>query len=315
MSYLFPKLMKVKKLLIWLLFFLVFISVFTDPAYSELSHNEYFIISYDKSDAKIAQDILQNFSKIVPEINREVGFYDMPVIQLVLTSSKKEFQEYIKLGKLPENSIAMAIPMLSKIILQNPKTLPPHTEFYKVLTHEYLHILLHSIALEVYLPLWFEEGFVQYYAKEWNINREVQFVTDALKGNVLDLQSYSYHYPKVKKKVEIFYLQSYYTFRYLLKRFDKEKYYQFIDHIQAGQNFETSFTKAFGISVQSFLDAARKSISSHSVLAILYSGFGLFWIIIPILLLVSYMGKQRHRRKLEEKWEIEETEYIPHEGI
>ncbi|MBC8383263.1 MAG: hypothetical protein H8E22_05625 [Candidatus Cloacimonetes bacterium] len=295
--------MNVKKVLIFLFCILVFISVFLNPVYSELSQNEYFIISYDKSDEKIAQDILQKFSKTVPEINREVGFYDIPVIQLVLTHSKKEFDEYITKGKLPENSIAMAIPALSKIILQNPKILPPHTEFYKVLTHEYLHILLHSIAPKVYLPLWFEEGFVQYYAKEWNINREVQFVTDALKGNVLDLQSYSYHYPEVKKKVDIFYLQSYYTFRYLLKHFDKQKYYQFFDHIQSGQNFETSFTRAFGISVQAFLEAAKKSISSHSVLAILYSGFGLFWIIIPILLLVAYLRKRRYARKLEEKWE------------
>jgi len=300
--------MKIKKVLIFLFCFLVFISVFTNPAYSELSQNEYFIISFDKSDAKIAKDILQNLSETVPEINREIGFYDMPVIQLVLTHSKKEFDEYITKGKLPENSIAMAIPALSKIILQNPKTLPPHTEFYKVLTHEYLHILLHSIAPNIFFPLWFEEGFVQYYAKEWNINREVQFVTDALKGNVLDLQSYYYHYPETKKKVETFYLQSYYTFRYLLKRFDKQKYYQFIDHVQTEQNFNTSFSRSFGISLQSFLDAAQKSISSHSVLAILYSGFGLFWIIIPILLLIAYMRKQRHRRKLEEKWEIEDSE-------
>ena len=294
---------KVNKLLILLFCILFFVSVFSNPAYAELIQNEYFIISFDKRDERIAQDILLKLSYIVPEINREVGFYDMPVIQLVLTHSKKKFDEYITKGKLPENSIAMAIPALSKIILQNPKTLPPHTEFYKILTHEYLHILLHSIAQDVYLPLWFEEGFVQYYAKQWNINREVQFVTDALKGNVLDLQSYSYHYPEVKKKVEIFYLQSYFTFRYLLKQFNKQKYYQFIDHIQTGRSFETSFSRAFGISVQAFLEACKKSISSHSILAILYSGFGLFWIIIPILLLVAYLRKQRYARKLEEKWE------------
>ncbi len=201
----------------------------------------------------------------------------------------------------------MAIPALSKIIIRNPKTLPPHTEFYKVLTHEYLHILLHSVAPKVYLPLWFEEGFVQYYAKQWNINREVQFVTDALKGNVLDLQSYSYHYPEAKTKVGTFYQQSYYTFRYLLKRFDKQKFYQFIDYIHTENDFNTSFTRAFGMSVQSFLKVAKKSISSHSVLAILYSGFGLFWIIIPILLFIAYIRKQRYRRRLEEKWEMEDS--------
>lgn len=289
----------------FLLVFIIF--VLCGSALSDILQNDYVIISFQVQDRKVAEDVLDNFSGIVAQVNREVGFYDVPITQLVLTHTKKEFDEYISRGKLPESSIAMAIPALSKIIIRNPKNLPPHTEFYKVLTHEYLHVVLRSIAPKTFLPLWFEEGFVQYYAKEWNINREVQFVTDALKGNVLDLQLYSYHYPEVQKKVEIFYLQSYFTFRYLLKRFDTQKYYEFMDYIHTSKDFETSFTWAFGMSTQSFLETAKKSISSHSILAILYSGFGLFWIIIPILLLIAYRRKKRYRRKLEEKWEEEEV--------
>lgn len=286
---------------------LIIIFLLCGSALSDILQNDYVIISFQPQDSKIAEDVLDKFSGIVTQVNREVGFYDVPITQLVLTHTKKEFDEYISLGKLPESSIAMAIPALSKIIMRNPKNLPPHTEFYKVLTHEYLHVVLRSIAPETFLPLWFEEGFVQYYAKEWNINKEVQFVTDALKGNVLDLQLYSYHYPEVQKKVEVFYLQSYFTFRYLLKRFDKQKYYDFMDYIHVGSDFETSFTRAFGMSSQSFLGAAKKSISSHSILAILYSGFGLFWIIIPILLVIAYMRKQRYRRRLEEEWRNEDV--------
>ncbi|MDP8314003.1 MAG: hypothetical protein RAP70_02895 [Candidatus Celaenobacter antarcticus] len=300
-----------KKIFVQSLFMcIIIIFLLAGYTFAEILQNDFVIITYHEQDHRIAEEILNKFSGIVTQTNREVGFYDIPVIQLVLTHSKKEFDEYITRGKLPESSIAMAIPALSKIIIRNPKTLPPHTEFYKVLTHEYLHILLHSVAPKVYLPLWFEEGFVQYYAKQWNINREVQFVTDALKGNVLDLQSYSYHYPEAKTKVGTFYQQSYYTFRYLLKRFDKQKFYQFIDYIHTENDFNTSFTRAFGMSVQSFLKVAKKSISSHSVLAILYSGFGLFWIIIPILLFIAYIRKQRYRRRLEEKWEMEDSGQI-----
>jgi len=291
--------MKIVPLLIILIFLLC------SSVLSDILQNDHVIISFQVQDRKIAEDVLAKFSGIVAQVNREVGFYDVPITQLVLTHTQKEFDEYISRGKLPESSIAMAIPALSKIIIRNPKNLPPHTEFYKVLTHEYLHVVLRSIAPKTFLPLWFEEGFVQYYAKEWNINREVQFVTDALKGNVLDLQLYSYHYPEVQKKVEIFYLQSYFTFRYVLKRFDTQKYYEFMDYIHTSKDFETSFTRAFGMSIPSFLDTAKKSISSHSILAILYSGFGLFWIIIPILLLIAYTRKQRYRRKLEEQWERE----------
>ncbi|MBN2018351.1 MAG: hypothetical protein JW794_09525 [Candidatus Cloacimonetes bacterium] len=293
------------------LILIILLSIITvASASAEIIQNDYVIISYNEEDRVVASTILDNFSKIVSDVNREVGFYDIPAVQLVLTHSKKEFDQYITQGNLPENSIAMAIPSLYKIIVMNPKKLPPHTEFYKVITHEYLHLVLHSIAPIKHLPLWFEEGFVQYYADEWNINREMNFVTEALKGNMLELQSYSYHYPEQKSRVVIFYLQSYYNFRYLIKRFGVQKLYEFIDKLHLGEDFNVSFMQVFGMSVTSFLETAKKSISSHTIMALLYSGLGLFWIIIPILLILAYLRKQRYRRKLEAIWENEEQDAL-----
>lgn len=190
---------------------MIFLTMGTDLN-AEILQNDYVIISYNEKDSKTAKQILDKFSEIVSQVNRKVGFYDVPIVQLTLTASKKEFNEYRDLAILPENSVAIAMPTLSKIIIQNPKNLPPHNDFYQILTHEYLHLMLHSIANEQNVPLWFAEGFVQYFAGQWNLQREITFVTEAIKGNSLFLSSYTYHYPESEKKIEMFYLQSYYTF-------------------------------------------------------------------------------------------------------
>lgn len=276
---------------------------------AEILQNDYVIISYDEKDSRTAEDILEKFSGIVSEVNREVGFYDVPIIQLILTASKREFDEYKNIAVLPENSVAIAMPSISKIVIQNPKNLPPHNDFYQILTHEYLHLMLYSIAHQEAVPLWFAEGFVQYYSDQWNLQREITFVSEAIKGNSLHLSTYTYHYPDNDQQVEMFYLQSYYTFRYLLKRFGINRFYNFVETLHGGAPFFLAFHRSFGMDVQQFLHIARESISSHSIMAVLYSGFGLFWIIIPLLLIIAYVRKQRKSKRLEKKWDAEEVWY------
>ncbi|MDP8241533.1 MAG: hypothetical protein P9M09_00695, partial [Candidatus Celaenobacter antarcticus] len=110
-----------KKIFVQSLFMcIIIIFLLAGYTFAEILQNDFVIITYHEQDHRIAEEILNKFSGIVTQTNREVGFYDIPVIQLVLTHSKKEFDEYITRGKLPESSIAMAIPALSKIIIRNP---------------------------------------------------------------------------------------------------------------------------------------------------------------------------------------------------
>ena len=301
--------MKVKCMSKIVLFSVVVFFIINVGLSAEILRNDQIIISFKDKDRNIAEDILNRFTPIVSELNREVGFYDVPIIQLVLTHSKKEFNEYISLSDIPENSVAMAMLGLSKIVIQNPKILPPHNDFYQILKHEYLHLMLHAISNSQFVPLWFAEGFVQYYAKQWNLQREFTFVSEAIKGNKLNLMSYSYHYPKNDRQVEMFYLQSYYTFKYLLKRFGTTRFYDFIESLHNNKEFFVAFRYSLGIDVQQFLDDAQNSISSHSIMAVLYSGLGLFWMIIPLLLIIAYVRKRRMRRKIEQVWVEEETGY------
>ncbi|MCK4358693.1 MAG: hypothetical protein KAW92_08100 [Candidatus Cloacimonetes bacterium] len=294
------------------LFLLISITIILFTAVSlssEILSSCYLFITFHKDEKKVAEKILSQFTEIVGSVNREVGFYPdiSEKINLILCHSKKDFKEYIlKFRNLPENSEAFAIPQKALIIIRNPKDMQINSNFFQVLTHEYNHLLLHNIAKDISIPLWFDEGFAQYFAKQWDIKREFMFVKNGILGNLLDLNLYYYNYPEYQDQIDIFYMQSYYTFKYLIHRFSKEKFQDFLDALQNSTDFERTFFEIFEISLGSFIIDARNSIKTHAILTIFYSGFGLFWILLPLLLLIAYIRKRLLGKKVEEVWGEEE---------
>ena len=276
---------------------------------SEILSSRDLVITFHKDERKVAEKILSQFSGIVESVNREVGFYPPAYkkVNLILCHSKKDFKEYIlKFRNLPENSEAFAVPQKALIIIRNPRDMQINTDFFRVLTHEYNHILLHTIAADVNIPLWFDEGFAQYFAKQWDIRREFMFVRNGIIGNLLDLNAYNNRYPEFQDRVEIFYLQSYYTIKYLINRFSKEKFQDFLEALQTSKDFDRTFFDIFEIPLYRFIVNARKSIKTHTILTIFYSGFGLLWTIIPILVLIAYVRKKMLGKRVKEIWDREE---------
>ncbi|MEA3476048.1 MAG: hypothetical protein U9R23_06400 [Candidatus Cloacimonadota bacterium] len=277
---------------------------------SEILSSRYLFITFHKDERKVAEKILPQFSEIVESVNREVGFYPdiSGKVKLILCHSKKDFKEYIlRFKDLPERSQAFAIPQKALIIIRNPRDMQINSNFFQVLTHEYNHILLHNIAKDISIPLWFDEGFAQYFAKQWDIRREFIFVRNGIIGNLLDLNAYNYKYPEFQDQAEIFYLQSYYTIKYMINRFSKEKFQDFLEALQTSKDFDRTFFDIFQIQLYRFIVDARKSIKTHTILTVFYSGFGLLWTIIPILVLIAYVRKKMLGKRVKEIWDREEN--------
>lgn len=295
------------------LFLLISIAILLFTAISlssEILSSRDLFITFHKDERKVAEKILSQFSEIVESVNREVGFYPPTgsKVNLILCHSKKDFKEYIlRFKNLPEKSEAFAIPQKAVIIIRNPRDMQVNTDFFQVLTHEYNHILLHTIAADVNIPLWFDEGFAQYFAKQWDIRREFMFVRNGIIGNLLDLDAYNNRYPEFQDQVEIFYLQSYYTIKYMINRFSKEKFQDFLEALQESTDFKKTFFEIFQIPLYRFIVDARKSIKTHTILTVFYSGFGLLWTIIPILVLIAYIRKKMLEKRVKEIWDREEN--------
>lgn len=316
-----------RSVLILILFLGFSILCYADSPFSEdyfstghiLQTNPYLSIAFWQEDEEIADKIFARFTDITQEVNRDVGFYDVPQIKLILAHNEREFENYIaQFNALPETSAAVALPAYNLIIIKNPRDLqvytPPaniETEFFKVLLHEYCHILLYSLAPDLHKPLWFEEGFAQYFAGQWDVNREFLLVSYALKGEMLNLDGYRWHYPEREKLREIFYLQSYYTINRLINTYSKEQFQDFLDAMYYNPNgdFDELFLSVFGLEPRAFLAQTQHSIKPHAFLMVLFTGFGLLWtVVLPILLLIAYLRKRRKARIVEKVWVEEEIE-------
>ena len=291
-----------------IILFVVFILIgsFT---WSEELKKEYFTIEYEPSDAKFAKKIAERFPSIIAETNKNVGFYSSDRFKIIIVHSKAKFKEMIESSsRLPEKSLALAIPSQSTMIALNPPSMPAKTDYFKVLTHEYLHLLLSEVKGDIHVPLWFNEGFVQYFAGQWSFTREVEFVMRALQGKSLNLNLYNYRYPDHNSHVQTFYMQSYYTFKKLVTSYSLREVQRFLDDLSEQKDFRTYFLSFFGVSVRKFLERARESIPSHIILSVFYSGFGIIWVIIPIILIVAFIRKKYVAKRIEEEWEKMEEE-------
>lgn len=295
---------------------------FSDEYFFEdriLRTNQQLLIVFQPEDEEIANKIFTHFTDLTQELRRNVGFYDVPQIKLILTHNEKEFENYIfQFEKVPETSVAIALPQYSLIIVKNPRDLPIYTppanietEFFKILLHEYCHILLYLIAPDMHKPLWFEEGFAQYFASQWDVEREFVFVSHAVKGEMLNLDAYRWHYPERKTTREIFYLQSYYAINRLINTYSKEQFQDFLDamHNESNGDFDELFLRIFGLTPRDFLVQTQESIKPHAFLMVLFTGFGVLWVfILPLLLIIAYIRKRRKAKLVEQIWVEEEIE-------
>lgn len=288
--------------------FIVFI-IICSSLWSAKLEEKHFTIEFDPPDQEFAQRIAERLPSIIAVTNKKVGFYPTGQLKIKIVHSRAKFRQLIESSThLPEKSLALAIPSLSTIIALNPASMPTKTDYFKVLTHEYLHLLLNKISGGKHIPLWFNEGFVQYFAGQWSFKREVQFVMSALQGKTLNLNLYSYHYPEHNAQVQIFYMQSYFTFKKLITSYSQKKVQNFLDGLLEQNDFRTNFITYFGISVQDFLKRTRESIPSHIILSLFYSGFGIIWVIIPVILIIAYIRKKFVAKKIEEEWKMIEQQ-------
>ncbi len=104
-----------KKIFVQSLFMcIIIIFLLAGYTFAEILQNDFVIITYHEQDHRIAEEILNKFSGIVTQTNREVGFYDIPVIQLVLTHSKKNLMNISHVESYPRAVLRWLFPHSQK---------------------------------------------------------------------------------------------------------------------------------------------------------------------------------------------------------
>jgi tetratricopeptide (TPR) repeat protein len=113
----------------------------------------------------------------------------------------------------------------------------------KVLFHEYVHAMVHSITKNC--PLWVNEGLAEYYSKG----------PDQRVGQVIPLNHLEKSFAGLDGRgIAFAYMESHSAVSYLMQKYGAYRIKNFLVYLSKGVNIHTAFTDSFQLSYTEFID-------------------------------------------------------------
>ena len=164
--------------------------------------------------------------------------------------------------------VALAIPGKNLIIIDYSKMGQGPYPFKKTMKHEVSHLMLHYHIAKENLPKWLDEGIAQWVSDgmmELLINPKRLSLDDAiLAGRYIPLRQLNYRFPRDRQSIWLAYQESKSVVEYIEKQYGREGLLNLLDHLKAGQDFDTAVYKNFSISMDSLEDNWQQQLKKRS---------------------------------------------------
>lgn len=234
------------------IFFLSFFIILSSSVYAlqfkeERSHH--FIIKYDP---EVSKSYVYKLEKEAEYLYRKITqeFY-LSRSKLWMWGNRakiyvaKDKEDYLKDFNCQSWSLA-CVNYRDKIIY----TFSLQRNFDSILTHELTHIIFREYIGKAQMPLWLDEGMATY--MQYKDTREkkviISFIKKMIKeGTYIDfskMQNIS-SLDSNTSNVELFYYQSFSMIYFLIDRFGRSKFSEFLMYLREGKKFDQAFAKAF----------------------------------------------------------------------
>jgi hypothetical protein len=287
------------------------------PAYAELYQRletTHFLIEYGEADGKLAQYIATASENIRGRIIADIG-YDFPDKTLIiLAPSIEEFQK-VQPGKetMPLWAAAVAYPERNLMILRSPGAIKGgHLDYEKVFTHEFTHIVIGKILAGRETPTWLAEGFAMYESSEWHLTRMTSLTKAFLTKRVIPLEKLTAHFPTAPDEAELAYAESFMFVSFLINKFGRKAFQQFLRDYATDGNLRGSLTKMSEMHLvtleKEWLDYMEVRVSWIPLI----TSATTLWFVMTLIFVYGYYRKRRMARKTMEIWEKEEQENNAH---
>jgi hypothetical protein len=164
--------------------------------------------------------------------------------------------------------VALAIPNKKLIIIDYSKMGHGPFSLKKTMKHEVCHLMLHHHIPRGKLPKWLDEGIAQWVSDgmmELLMNPKRQSLDDAiLAGNYLPLSELIYRFPQDRQSLWLAYEESKSMVSYIEKRYGREGVLNLLDHLKAGQDFDTAVYKNFSVSLDALENNWQRQLKKRS---------------------------------------------------
>jgi len=275
---------------------------------------KHFFVKYVDAEEKLAKHISTTSEKIRGRIIADIG-YDFPdKTMIILAPSIEEFQK-VQPGKetIPLWASAVAYPERNLIILRSPGAIKGgRLDYDKVFTHEFTHIVVGKVLEGREAPTWLSEGFAMYESSEWHLTRMASLTRAFLTKTVIPLEKLTANFPSDPDEAELAYAESFMFVSFLINKFGKKAFHQFIRDYATDGDLKGSLKKMTGLHLfileKEWFDYMEVRVSWIPLI----TSATTLWFVITLIFVYGYYRKRRIARKTLQMWEQEEQENNDH---
>jgi hypothetical protein len=281
--------------------------------YSEavLYHNhetDHFIIQYSESDSKLSRYVAEESEKLRTKIVSDVGYFLTEKTKIILAPSIEEFQQIQpNHEKIPIWAAAVAYPERNLIIIRSPKAVKgERLDYQKVFIHEFTHIVMGRALQHQRIPTFLTEGIAMYESSEWHFSRMAALTKAALTDRIISLQKLTDQFPEDQDDADLAYAESFMFISFLINRYGRESFQQFIKNYAESGNLRQSLQKMTGkhlVTLESeWIDYMKIRVSWIPLI----TSATTFWFIVTVIFIYGYYRKRRRAKTILMQWEEED---------
>ena len=291
----------------------LFVIICQQPVCAEPYHRletNHFFIEYWEADGKLANHIATTSEDLRGRIIADIGYDFSDKTVIVLAPSIEEFQK-VQPGKemIPLWAAAVAYPERNLMILRSPGAIKGgRLDYEKVFTHEFTHIVIGKVMEGRDTPTWLAEGFAMYESSEWHLTRMSSLTKAFLTKRVIPLEKLHDNFPSGPDEAELAYAESFMFVSFLINKFGRKAFQQFLRDYAADGDLRGSLTKMSGMHLvtleKEWLDYMEVRVSWIPLI----TSATTLWFVITLVFVYGYYRKRRIAREILQTWEIEEHE-------
>jgi len=231
-------------------------------------------------------------------------------VEVQVAESKEKFQALVG-EKIPEWTLAVALPKRNAIVIKSPGWHKSGKSISEVLQHELAHLFLVNYLDEQYLPLWLNEGFAVWQSEKWGWDDRILLARAVLTGSLLSLSKIDSLNHFSESRAHLGYAQSFLGVNYINSQYGEENFKKLLSLIKNGENLNSALLKTTGSGYADFEAEYLTYIKKRFNWMTLILGDFPFWTVLAIIFVGLYLYKKRRSKKILQKWEKEDLGLAP----
>jgi len=265
-----------------------------------------FTVEFWPGDEKIAEESLEILHETTADFSLRLPAGNKP-IRVTVCRNMQEFQA--RAGGYGRTWVGGISKSRSGLIaVKAPYLLPQSRDYYGLLRHELLHVLLARNVREEYLPRWFNEGIVMVLSGENRWGSAARVAGMYASHNLIPYYNLDFAFLPLGDEILSgdAYAQAYSMTRFLQNRIGEERFWELVAAMRV-KPFDVALREATSLSPGAFYAAWRGSLWKVAIMTASASAFSVFNLMVVLVFLAWYRKRKRNQAIIQE-WEEEELD-------